>query len=153
MLCYIHIALWPQSIKGVNGSVGLRRPVALMQHNANIIASFMEVALLGRIPVRLSEIPFAPMWGIAYIFFTWFITHRLTDSGEPQFVYFFFDTTLGPKVNCLVLITLMVVQAIFYFLFTVIDDVLHHLGGGDGGLYFNLLAVALMGSFSCRFRD
>lgn len=146
----VRYALWPQAMKGPNGSEGLRRPVALLQHNANILASIMEVALFGRIPVRLSEIPFAPMWGILYIFFTWFITHRLVESGEPQFVYFFFDTTLGAKTNCAVLITLMVVQAIFFFLFTVIGDALHHFGGG---LYFNVLATALVGLFSCRFRD
>merc|ERR1719384_3100467 len=146
----VRYALWPQTIKGPNGSEGLRRPVALLQHNANILASFLEVAVLGRIPVRLTEIPFAPLWGIAYIFFTWIITHRLVDCGEPQFVYFFFDTTLGAKVNCAVIMALMVVQLVFFFLFSILDDVVHYVGGGLG---FNLVVVLGVGSLCCRFRD
>ena len=133
-----------------NGTTGLRRPVALLQHNGNVIVSLMEVGVLGRIPLRLSEIAFAPLWGVAYIFFTWFITHRLVESGEPQCVYFFFDPTLGGRKNCLVLITLLVAQAAFFFLFTLVDDFVMHIGGG---LPFNLAFIVLVSSVACRYRD
>lgn len=143
-------ALWPQAMKGPNGSLGFRKPVALIQHNLNVLTALMEVGVLGSIPIRLNDIPVAPLWGIVYIFFTWFMTHRLVKTSEPQFVYFFFDTTLGAKTNCFVLIALMAVQAIFYILFTIIDDILVHL---DKGLHFNILVVILAASVSCRFRD
>ena len=143
-------ALWPQAMKGPNGSIGLRRPVALIQHNLNVLAALMEVGVLGSIPIRLNDIAVAPLWCIVYVFFTWFMTHRLVKSSEPQFVYFFFDTTLGAKTNCFVLVTLMVVQAIFYLLFTILDDILMHL---DKGLQFNIVIVILAASVSCRFRD
>ena len=110
----------------------------------------MEVGVLGKMPVRLNHIALAPMWGIVYIFFTWFITHRLVKSSEPQFVYFFFDTTLGAKTYCFILMTLMMVQVTFYLLFTIIDDVLIHLGKG---FLFNIVIVILVASVFCRFRD
>jgi hypothetical protein len=143
-------ALWPQAIKGVNGSIGLRRPVALIQHNLNIFASLMDIGVLGRIPIRISEISFPALWGVLYIGFTWFITHRLVPSGEPQFVYFFMDTTLGSRVNCLILTSLIVVLMTFFVLFSIIDDFLLHLGGG---VIFNTTAVILLSSSCCRFRD
>lgn len=143
-------ALWPQAMKGPNGSMGLRKPVSLIHHNLNILSTLMEVGVLGRIPVRLIDVAIAPLWGVIYIFFTWFITHRLVESGEPQFVYFFFDTTLGAKTNFLVLFSLMVVQAIFFFVFSVIDDILVHIGRG---CFFNTILVVFVASFCCRFRD
>mmetsp|Transcript_24864 Transcript_24864/g.30564 ORF Transcript_24864/g.30564 Transcript_24864/m.30564 type:complete len:318 (+) Transcript_24864:116-1069(+) len=146
----VRYALWPQAIKGVNGSKGFRRTVALMQHNANVIASLMEVGVLGHIPVRISDLVCAPVWGCIYISFTWFMTHRWVESGEPQFVYFFLDSTLGPKINCLVLVTLMVVLMLFYTLFTVIDEVFFRF---DGDWLVNSFIVILVASALCRFRD
>jgi hypothetical protein len=150
MYLFSPTALWPQAMKGPAGSFGLRRPAALAQHNANVLASLMEVAVLGQIPVRLSEISFAPVWGGIYIFFTWYMMHKWVKSGEPQCVYFFFDTTLGAKTHCLVIIALMSVQAVFFFLFSIMDDIVLDLGRG---VLFNTLVAVFVGSITCRFRD
>ncbi len=137
-------------MKGPNGSLSLRRPYSLIQHNFNIVASLLEVGVLGKMPVRINEITLAPLWGIMYIFFTWFITHRLVETKEPQFVYFFLDTTLGARKYCFVLASLLVVEASFYLFFSIIDDVLVHF---DQGYLFNASVVAIISSMCCRFRD
>jgi hypothetical protein len=137
-------------MKKPEGSIGLRRPVAIIQHNLNVIASILEIGVLGSIPIRLNEVAFTLLWGVVYIFFTFFISHRMVESREPQFVYFFMDTTLGANTNCLVMIALLAVLAVFYLVFCFIDDLLLYL---DKGLMFNALTVILVASISCRIRD
>lgn len=146
----VRYVLWPQEMKKPEGSIGLRRPVAIIQHNLNVIASILEIGVLGSIPIRLNEVAFTLLWGVVYIFFTFFISHRMVESREPQFVYFFMDTTLGANTNCLVMIALLAVLAVFYLVFCFIDDLLLYL---DKGLMFNALTVILVASISCRIRD
>jgi hypothetical protein len=143
-------ALWPQSMKGPRGSVNLRKPVALMQHNANVIASILEVGVLGRIPVRLEEFIIAPTFGTIYVFFTWALKDRLVETKEPQFVYFFFDTTLGKRWSITVLLVLLALLMVFYLAFTFIDDCLIWLGCG---IFTHITVVVALAAFFCRFRD
>lgn len=143
-------ALWPQAMKGPRGSANLRKPVALMQHNANIIASLLEVGVLGRIPVRLEEFIIAPTFGTIYVFFTWALKDRLVETKEPQFVYFFFDTTLGKKWTVTVLLVLLALLMVFYLAFTFLDDCLLWLGSG---IFTNVIMVIALATFFCRVRD
>lgn len=143
-------ALWPQSMKGPRGSVNLRKPVALVQHNANIIASLLEVGVLGRIPVRFEEFMVAPTFGTIYVFFMWALKDRLVETQEPQFVYFFFDTTLGKKWTISVLLGLLALLMVFYLAFTILDDCLIWLGCG---IVTNMVIVVVLATVFCRFRD
>lgn len=143
-------ALWPQSLKGKNGSKPLRRPVALLQHNANILSSLFELGVLGRLPVRLIDWPVAPVFGIVYLLFSWSIIHSLHPSGAPQFVYFFFDTTLSKKWTIGVMLVLLSVLLFAYVTFAIIGDVLLFF---NGGLVVNCVSMVAFGSLFCRFRD
>eukprot|EP00816_Leptocylindrus_hargravesii_P005791 CAMPEP_0196807030 /NCGR_PEP_ID=MMETSP1362-20130617/6979_1 /TAXON_ID=163516 /ORGANISM="Leptocylindrus danicus, Strain CCMP1856" /LENGTH=232 /DNA_ID=CAMNT_0042180775 /DNA_START=72 /DNA_END=767 /DNA_ORIENTATION=- len=69
----IKYAIWPRILKdrGSAGTVRLRHWSVLMRHNANVIFVMLEVGLLGGLPVRLSEMAFAPLYGISYVLFSW----------------------------------------------------------------------------------
>lgn len=143
-------ALWPRSLKGPLGSKSLRRPVALIQHNLNIVASLLEVGVLGRIPVRLEDIPITLVYGCIYVLFMWSLKGHLVETKEPQFIYFFFDTTLGKKWTISVIFGLLTILITFYVMFTLIDDVLAWV---SGGLWTNLVLIGAFSSFFCRFKD
>ncbi len=148
--CITKYALWPQAMKGKYGSSRLRRPVALLQHNANILFSLSELCLLGTLSVRLVDCPLAPIFGIVYLLFTWSIIHSLHPSGDPQFLYFFLDTTLSKKWTIGTMLVLLLVLLVSYVAFTLIDDVLLLF---DGGLLGNFLFLAAFASLFCRFKD
>jgi hypothetical protein len=75
--------------------------------------------------------------------------HMWVPSAGPQFLYFFMDTTLGTTTS-IALVVLLVVLLVFYGLFCVLHQVLDHLGGGA---VLHGLAVVLISSAVCRFRD
>jgi len=140
--------LWPQALLG-KGSQGLKSWDTLVQHNANIILSLVEIGLLGGLPIRLEDWIAAPLFGICYILFSWFMIHRLVPSGEPQVLYFFLDPTLG-WISTFALICLLVVLLLFYILFSFIDDFMIHLGGG---IIIHSLVILGVSSIVCRFKD
>lgn len=143
-------ALWPQSLKSPVGSANLRKPVALLQHNLNIVTSLLEVGVLGRIPVRLNDIAITLVYGCIYVIFMWSIKRRLVDTTEPQFIYFFFDTTLGKKWSISVIFVLLTILITFFILFTLIDDILAFV---NGGLWTNFVVIGAFSSLFCRFKD
>jgi len=141
--------LWPQALK--NGdTLGFRKISALLQHNANVIISLIEVGILGRIPMRIDYIPLAAVYGIVYILHTWNMTHRWLPSKDPQFVYFFFDTTLDKKVVVFVLAALLFIMTLFHCMFFSVVALINHF---DGGVLLNTFLVAGVASCFCRFRD
>jgi len=143
-------ALWPQSLRAPHGSVNLRKPVAIIQHNANIIASLLELGVLGRMPIRLEDFIIAPLYGTIYVFFMWALKDHLADNKEPQFVYFFFDTTLGKKWAVLILLGLLAILLFFYLACTCLDDLMILFGGGA---FTNAMIISALAAFCCRFRD
>lgn len=140
--------LWPKALKG-NGSDNCKRIPILIQHNANAIMCLLELGLLGRLPVRFTDLPCAPLFGIAYIFFSWGMRYRWVPSGDPQFLYFFFDTTLG-QTSTIALVILVVILIVFYILFVLLDDILLYLGGG---FPVHAGVVTIVSMIVCRFRD
>lgn len=140
--------LWPIGLKG-KGTDGCKRIPVLIQHNANVIMSLVELGLLGGLPVRFTDLPLAPMFGVVFIFFSWSARFMWHPSGEPQFLYFFLDTTLG-KTTTIALAGLVVILIVFYAIFVVIDDILLLLGGG---LVVHAGVVAVISMLVCRFRD
>jgi len=141
--------LWPQELKNGN-TLNFRNIRALLQHNGNVIASLAEVGILGRIPVRIDYTPLAVVFGCVYVLFTWNMTHRWLHSKDPQFVYFFFDTTLDKKVVVFVLAALLFTMILFHCMFFSVAALINHL---DGGVLLNTFLVAGVASFFCRFRD
>jgi len=81
---------------------------------------------------------------------------------EPQFVYFFMDTTLKTKLLLSFLTLLLVVLMVFYGFVTLLhhflcyskDSVVSSVeGAGGGSIYFNAFVVLGISSLFCRFRD
>jgi len=144
----VKYALWPKALKG-NGTAGLKRKAVLLQHNANVIMSLVEVGLLGGLPIRFTDMALAPMFGITYVFFAWGMRFQWVPSREPQFLYFFMDTTLG-KTSTIALVVLVVILTVFYGIFVVMADVILYLGGG---LLVHSAIVVLISTLTCRFRD
>jgi len=114
----IRYAIWEMVLHSKDGNTdGLKSFRNMMMHNANSVYVLLEVALLGGLPVRFEEISLAPLFGVCYVLFTWFMTHRWTDPEHgPQFIYYFMDTTMG-KVTSISLLALLCALLVFYFLF------------------------------------
>lgn len=108
--------LWPRALKN-NNTVGFSNIRSLVQHNFNVIVSLIEVGILGRIPMRLDYTPLAVLFGSFYVLHTWNMTHRWLQSKDPQFVYFFFDTTLDKKTVVFVLVALLCTMILFHLCF------------------------------------
>jgi len=146
---FVRYILWPRALK--NGdTLNFRNIRSLLQHNGNVIASLVEVGLLGRIPMRIDYTPLAVVFGAFYVLQTWAMTHRWLQSKDPQFVYFFFDTTLDKKVVVFVLAALLFTMILFHCMFFSVAALINHL---DGGVLLNTFLVAGVASFFCRFRD
>ena len=148
----VRYAMWPQVLqhgKGVDPTSILKTPRALLMHNANVIMVLTEVSLMGGLPVRSADFGVSALFGIVYILFTWSTMNRWAPEDGAQFLYHFFDTTLG-MTTTLAILALLVTLMVFYGLFCVLHMVLEHLGGGIG---MHSLAVVLVASLVCRFRD
>lgn len=144
----VRYVIWPKSLKAKKTDTLKSFPV-LLQHNANIIFSLIEMGLLGSYTVRFTDMAVAPLFGLCYVLFAWSMKHVWLESGEPQFLYFFLDTTLG-KGSTIALFALLVVLMLFYAIFVLVDDILAFLGGG---VMVHFITVFGISSLLCRFRD
>jgi len=145
----VRYALWPNALR--NGQTDSFKTIpSLLQHNANAIAALMEAGLLGGLPVRETDIIVAPLFGCAYIVFSWCMIYKWVPSKEPQFVYFFLDTTLRKRTTTVIILCLVFILMAFYGIFTIVDDILSHMGGG---LLVHSIVVFLLSSMVCRFSD
>lgn len=168
----VRYALWPVAKKSGTSNI-LKTPIGLTTHNFNVFSSLLEVGLLGRMPVQMKDLAVGPLYGCMYIYFTWFMIYRWipttpstrskkelngqsngyevnTDTRNPQFVYFFFDTTLGKWTHCSVLLILMTVLTVFFWIFSNVNDLMLYLG--DTPL-INFGVVMTLFSLVARFRD
>ena len=145
----VRYALWDKALQNA-GSHNLKKNTILLQHNANVIMALTEIGLLGGIPVRFSDTAVAALWGLAYVLFAWAMRFSWLPSGDPQFLYFFLDTTLPGYTSSIALLVLILVLLVFYTLFVVVDDIMILLGGGPVVHTFVILATS---SIVCRFRD
>jgi len=141
--------LWPIALKGPNGTEMLRRPTVIMQHNFNVIMSLMEIAVLGGLPIRIADIFLAPLFGVAYVLFSWCAKHWWLPSGEPQFMYLFLDTTVGIKTT-IFLVGLLMVLVLSYGCFMLLNIFVVMV---DGNVWVNGIILVLIAYFACRFRD
>jgi hypothetical protein len=143
----IRYAIWPRVLQQ-GDTTQLKSPIVLIWHNANVIMVLMDVCLLGGMPIHARHVSVAPVFGIVYVLFSWFMIPRWSNEG-PQFIYFFLDTTLGSTTSIALLILLLVLM-VFYGLFGALNHVLSNL---KGGLIIHTLAAIFLSSMVCRFRD
>ena len=145
----VSYAIWPNIIRQGGSTANIQAPRTLIWHNANLMMALSEIVLLGGMPVRLAHFAVAPIFGIVYVLVAWSLMHYWKPSAGPQFLYFFFDTTLGTTTTYAMLVLLAVMLS-FYGLFALADLLLNHVGGG---LISRLLFVILTCTVVCRFRD
>jgi hypothetical protein len=146
----IRYAIWPRLIATKGNTVNLKRLRNILMHNMNVVMATTEIALLGGLPVQWSHVSLAPLVGCAYVVWSWNVTHiwNAPEHG-PQFIYYFFDTTLGSTAS-LALVALLVVKMVFYSLMVAAESILEMAGGGP--LAHGLFVVLVCGSVM-RFRD
>merc|ERR1712165_521675 len=114
---------WERALKVRKATDHLKHPSILLQHNANIFMSLLEVGILGGMKLRFTDIALAPLFGLTYVLFTWSIKHRWLPSGDPQFPYFFLDTTVG-KTTSYALVCLLIVLLVFYCIFNALTGLI-----------------------------
>jgi len=160
----IRFAIWEMLLKAGGDTSNLKSFRNVMMHNANAFFVVLEVSLLGGLPVRFNEASLAPLFGVCYVIFTWNMANRWTERKHgPQFIYFFFDTTMG-KVTTIALVCLLCALLIFYALFATARIVLDSLSGvfkqANDGDDYSVTELACHASFAllltsavCRFRD
>lgn len=149
----IKYAIWPRLLTNNRSTIHLKTFVTLMMHNGPIFMILIEVCFLGKIPILLSNIAVAPLFGVIYVFFSWYMSDKWLSKKEtkksgPQFLYFFLDTTLQAESSAALIILLLVLLS-FYFLFWVADDLLMHVPNAIGRMAAVLFVVPVF----CRFRD
>jgi hypothetical protein len=148
----VRYAIWPGILRLPNGSTDeLRSMRNFMMHNMNVVFALTESCILSGLPVRWSDAALAPLWGVLYVLFTWFMIHRWNDPEHgPQFIYFFFDTTLPGYTPTKILLLLFSVLMFFYGIFCSTNALLGFL---DGGLLTHFLFLGVISSLVMRFRD
>jgi hypothetical protein len=131
------------------GELGLFHTRTLLMHNANIVFCFVEICLLGGLPVTLSHVALAPLYGIVYIVVAWNTTSLYADEKDgPQFLYNFFDTTLGTTTT-IALLALLVVLMVGYLVMFKVLDILDSMGGG---MFVHFVATITLSWTTCRMR-
>lgn len=147
----VKYALWPMALdQGSANTEVFRNPVTLLEHNGNVIMTLIEVALLGGLPVRLTDLSVAPLFGICYVYFSWWMMDKWTSRDRgPQFIYPFFDTTLGWTAT-LSLFVLLAVLTLFYLVFAFAE---HGISLLAGGICTHAAAIGTIVLLVCRWRD
>ena len=133
------------------GELDLFQTRTLLMHNANIFFCFVEICLLGGLPVTLSHVALAPLYGMVYVVVAWNTTSLYADDFEkdgPQFLYNFFDTTLGTTTT-IALLALLVVLMVGYLVMSKVLDILDSMGGG---MFVHIVATIALSWATCRIR-
>jgi hypothetical protein len=149
----IRYAIWPAVLSSSSGdTTNLKSVRNILMHNVNVVLAVTETALLGGIPVRWSDWALGPLLGCAYIIFSWTMSTSWNDTAAagPQFIYFFFDTTLPGYAASKFLMALLVVLMVFFGVFCSAGSVLMAI---DGGLLTHVLFTLMLCSAVVRFRD
>jgi hypothetical protein len=146
----VRYVIWPGVLRAGSDTANLRHPRNMLMHNSNVLLALIETSLTGGLPVRWSEVSLAPLLGCMYVLFSWNMTDKWNDKEHgPQFIYFFFDTTLGATTSY-ALVALLTVLLIFYTLFVSVEHILAYM---DGGWPFHVAFVVAVSSAVMRFRD
>ena len=148
----IKYAIWPEAIKGgkPHNLAGFRNQ---LQHNLNSISILAEATLLGGPPVTFSHLSVAFLMGVIYISFTWTMAVVYFGGKDvgPQYIYWFFDTTLG-KTTTIAIVALTAALAFFFVLFSLGVTLLEG-GEGDPHLWLNFAFLLIGTHLVCKFKQ
>ena len=146
--------LWPVAIKGgkPHNLAGVRNQ---LQHNLNSVSILLEATLLGGPPVKFSHLSVAFVMGIVYISFTWImaVVYFGDSTVGPQYIYWFFDTTLG-KTTTIAIVGLTTALTTFFVVFSLAMSTFLG-GGGDEppSLLLNIAFLVVGTHLVCKFRQ
>uniref|UniRef100_A0A7S2YHD4 Uncharacterized protein n=1 Tax=Entomoneis paludosa TaxID=265537 RepID=A0A7S2YHD4_9STRA len=147
----IRYVIWPGVLRKGNSTINLKSVRNIFMHNLNAFFALSESGLLGGPPVRFTDISLAPLVGIAYVVFTWNMSMSWNKPEHgPQFIYFFFDTTLPGYTASIALIGLLVALITFFVIFSSCE---HLLVWTESGIIGGLAFVVSISSMVMRFRD
>lgn len=152
MAAVIRYAIWPAVLKrNPDGTQALKHWRNVMMHNMNALFALCEVALLGGLKIPWAHFPFPPLIGALYLLFSWITVFQwnVREHG-PQYLYFFFDTTLPGYTTTIALLLLVFVLSLFFCIFCVCDEILEALGKN---VFTHGLFVVLVSACVMRFRD
>jgi hypothetical protein len=145
----VRYAIWPGVLRANGQTKELKSWRNKLMHNGNVLFAVLEVAVLGGLPLRWSHFTLAPIVGCVYVVFSWcMVTSWNTPDHGPQFIYFFFDTTLPGNTPTFVLLVLALVMTIFYAIFCGCQSFL----SGDS-LLVHLLFCGVVCGGVMRFSD
>jgi hypothetical protein len=164
----VKYVLWPFALQQGSGNASiLKHPGSLLEHNLNSIAALTEVGLLGGLPCRLSDFALAPLFGIFYLLYSWWMMHSwvvvasddtspnsstATRFVGPQFLYPFLDTTLGTTTSLAILVLLLILT-ITMTIFVFVEYVLVEAECLGKSFTAHATAVTIIAISVCRFRD
>lgn len=156
----IRYAIWDVVKKlGPGKTDGLKHPRNMMSHNMNSVFVLLEVALLGGLPVRTSEMYLGPLYGSAYVCIAWCLTSFwAAKEFGPHFLYFFLDTTRG-FASTLALMVLTTTLCLFYVLLAGAKVGLDHMTryfeseDSPGLIALHVAFVLGIASLIIRYRD
>jgi hypothetical protein len=147
----IRFAIWPAVLKS-GDTANLKTIRNIFMHNMNVIFALTETAMLGGLPVRWRDVSLGPLVGCAYVVFSWSMSCSWNDKKYgPQFIYFFFDTTLPGYTHSIALAVLLLVLMIFYAFFASTEAVLEMIL--PFGWPAHAAFVLALSSTMMRFRD
>lgn len=147
----VKYVLWPMAL-GENNANVLKHPGALLEHNWNVLSCLVEVALLGGLPIRYQDYALAPLFGLTYVLYSYAMVNSWAPpSHGPQFIYPFFDTTLGWLTTACLLGLLAALTAAFG-IFCALDHFITETLQPDD-IFSHVAAVVVIGAAVCRFRD
>jgi hypothetical protein len=88
--------------------------------------------------------------GIVYILFSWTmaVTYYGNKEVGPQYIYWFFDTTLG-KTTTIALMSLLVALTTFFGIFAGLEQLIEMIGGN---LFTKVAVVVVVSNLVCKFR-
>jgi len=149
----VRYAIWPAVLKSASGDTSnLRRARTLAMHNANVLMALFESALLGGLPVKLSDAALGTLVGACYVIFSWSVCNiwNKPEAG-PQYIYFFLDPTLPGYTSSICLVALLAVLMVFYVGFWSAETILHMIA--PTGVLGHAMFIVVVSSTMMRFRD
>jgi hypothetical protein len=148
----IRYAIWPAVLASPTGdTTNLKSLRNVMMHNVNSVYAVTELALTGGLPVRCNELSLLPLYGVVYVIFSWSMTMSWNEpSAGPQFIYFFFDTTLPGYKPTLALLALLSALLVIFGILCMCEQILALI---DGGLLAHLAFCLVIFGGVMRFRD
>lgn len=152
MAAVVRYVIWPRTLAETGDTSNLRIIKTLLKHNANVAFAVIEISLLSGMPIRIQDLPLAPLVGCLYVLFSWRMVRQwVKPQYGPQFIYFFLDTTLPGYATSIAILGLLFVLMVSYAIFVGIGYILSFLDGAN--IAINVIFAVAISASVMRFRD